>query len=233
MSSPLPPAQALDDDLVQFLRGVDSPTLANAIERLELRPLTEGFLDGRIACQFPELGVMLGRAVTVTMTNARGADPDHSRFWEMFAAVEAMPPPSVLVVADASGEPTRVAYAGDMMSALAQRLGAVGLVTDGGLRDLSQVRALGFHYFMRYAVVSHADFEIASVGEPVVLGGQRVATGDLLHGDENGVVIVPDAALDGLRAQVQAVLEEEEHDRTLMRADDFTLESYRRAHVPR
>lgn len=219
----------LDPELLELLRGIDSPTVSNAVELCAVRPSTEGFLDGRVQCQFPHLGVMMGRAVTVTMTDGRGADPGQERFWQMYEAIEAMPGPSVLVIADASGRPQRVAFAGDMMSALAQRLGATGIVTDGGLRDVSQVRELGFHYFMRFPVVSRGAFEVLSVGEPVIIGGQRVATGDLLHGDENGVVVVPDQVLDDLPAKVQTVLDKEQRNRELMGSTGFSLAAYRRA----
>jgi regulator of RNase E activity RraA len=214
-----------------FLRSVDSPTIANAIEELEgSRALTEGFLSGPIRCQFPELPVMVGRALTVVMTNAREADPGRRNYWRMWERLEASTEPTVLVIQDASGQPERVAYAGEVMSTLAQRLGAVGIVTDGALRDVPEVRALGLHYFMKYPVVSHADFQVVSVGEPVVLDGQRVVTGDILHGDENGVVIVPEASLPGLPAQVEVVRERERRELELIRSRDFSLASLRPAH---
>ena len=75
--------------------------------------------------------------------------------------------PTVIVMKDASGTPNRVAYAGEIMVTLARRLGAIGMVTDGALRDVAEVRAKGFHYFMRYPVVSHANFELSKVGDPV------------------------------------------------------------------
>jgi regulator of RNase E activity RraA len=127
----------------------------------------------------------------------------------------------VIAIADVSGEPHRVAYAGEVMTTIAMRLGAIGMVTDGALRDVDEVHALGFHYFMQYPVVSHANFEVTSVGEPIELGGQRVETGDILHGDGNGIVIVPDAALDGLPAAVEQVRQKEAETMAFVRGDDF------------
>lgn len=172
---------------LDFLLRVDSPTMANAIERFGVRDRTEGFFGGDIQCAFPELGNMVGRALTVTMSNAPGPLAQREGYWRMWHALEEMEGPTVLVIADVSGAPSRVAYAGEIMSRLAARLGGVGMVTDGALRDVAEVRALGFHYFMRFPVVSHANYEIVSVGDPVNLGGQRVMTGDLLHGDQNGI----------------------------------------------
>lgn len=218
---------ALSEADLAYLRSVDSPTVANALERLRLRDRSEGYIGGGVACAFPELGPMVGAAVTVTVGNAvgRGARPDG--YWELWETLDALAGPTVVVMKDISGTPRRVAYAGEIMATLAQRLGAVGIVTDGALRDLDEVRAKGFHYFLRHAVVSHADFELSRVGEPVILDGQLVRTGDILHGDVNGIVIVPDGVMAELREAVEAVRASERRDLDYLASADFTLEGYR------
>ncbi|MFV0308566.1 MAG: RraA family protein [Desertimonas sp.] len=213
-----------------FLRSVDSPTVANAIERFAIRDRSVGYLGGPIRCAFPELGVMAGRALTVTVSNSIGAVAGRAGWWRMWEALDAMDGPVVLAFADASGEPHRVAYAGEIMARVARRLGAVGMVTDGALRDVDEVRALGFHYFMQYPVVSHANFEIVAVGDPVTLWGQRVATGDILHGDVNGVVIVPPETLATLPAEVDAVRTAEAAEMAFIESDDFSLATYQARH---
>lgn len=213
----------LSDSTLEFLRGVDSPTVANALETFNLRDRSDGFVGGSVECQFPDLGVMVGRAVTVTMSSAPGAPGNRDGYWKMWDAVAAAEGPTVIAIQDVSGKPERCAYAGEMMATLAQRLGAVGMVTDGALRDVQEVHDIGFHYFMRYPVVSHGNFEIVSVGEPIELDGQRVESGDILHGDRNGIVIVPDAALDGLPAAVQGIREREGAQLEYMRGDSFSL----------
>lgn len=215
--------RALDDASLAFLKGVDSPTIANAIEPFAVRDRCSGFIGGAVECQFPDLGVMVGRALTVTMTSVPGPTASRDGYWRMWDALEAAPSPSVLVIADASGAPNRCAYAGEMMATLAQRLGAVGMVTDAALRDVDEVRAIGFHYFMRYPVVSHGNFEIVSVGDPVVLDGERIESGDLLHGDRNGIVVIPDAVLDGLPEAVNGIREKEGAQLEFMRGDEFSL----------
>jgi regulator of RNase E activity RraA len=223
MEAAMPSKQpaSLSDATLAFLRGVDSPTIANAIEPANLRDRTEGFIGGRVRCQFPDLGFMVGRALTVTMSNVPGEVAGRDGYWQMWDALDAMEGSVVIAIADVSGEPHRVAYAGEVMTTIAMRLGAIGMVTDGALRDVDEVHALGFHYFMQYPVVSHANFEVTSVGEPIELGGQRVETGDILHGDGNGIVIVPDAALDGLPAAVEQVRQKEAETMAFVRGDDF------------
>lgn len=214
---------ALSADTLAFLRSIDSPTIANAVETFNLRDRSDGFVGGRVECQFPELGVMVGRAVTVTMSSAPGEPASRDGYWRMWDALDAADAPAVLAIQDVSGAPHRCAYAGEMMATLAQRLGAVGMVTDGALRDVEEVRAIGFHYFMKFPVVSHGNFEIVSVGEPIQLDGQRIETGDLLHGDRNGIVVIPDAALDGMEAAVAGIRDKEQAQLAYMRSDDFSL----------
>lgn len=210
-----------------FLREIDSPTIANAIEPFKVRDRTEGFIGGEVRALFPELPPMVGVALTVTMSNAPGALPAREAYWQMYEAMAAMPSPSVLVVQDVSGAPSRCALSGEVMATRAIRLGAVGMVTDGGLRDVDEVRRLGFGYFARYVVVSHANFGVVDVGVPVTLDGQEVRTGDILHGDANGVVIVPRQVLDRLPEAVQEVRTRERANMDFINSADYTIATER------
>ena len=115
---------------LEFLRSVDSPTIANAIEPFKLRDRCEGFLGGSIRCLFPDLGVMVGYALTVTMTSEVGPPPGREGYWNMWEALEQAPKPAVVVVQDISRAPTRCAYFGEVMATIASRLGAVGVVNE-------------------------------------------------------------------------------------------------------
>jgi len=222
------PQPVLTPSQLDFLAGVDSPTIANALERLELRDRSTGYVGGRIRADFPELGVMVGRALTLTVSNALDRPARQDGYWELWERLESMSGPVVIVMKDASTTPNRVAYAGEIMATLAQRLGAVGFVTDGALRDLAEVRARGIHYFSRYTVVSHANFELSHVGEAVLIEGETIATGDILHGDANGIVTVPWASLDALPDAVQQVRDGEERDLAYIQSAEFSLEGYKR-----
>jgi 4-hydroxy-4-methyl-2-oxoglutarate aldolase len=211
-----------------FLKGVDSPTIANAIEPFKIRDRTEGFIGGEVRALFPELPPMVGVALTVTMTNTPGATAERENWWRMYEALSQVPAPSVLVVQDISGAPTRYAQAGEVMVTLAMRLGAVGMVTDGGLRDVHEVRRLGFGYFARYIVASHANYGIVDIGEPVALDGQEIKTGDILHGDANGVVIVPREVLDGLPEAVQEVRTRERTTMDFINSPEYSIAEARK-----
>jgi 4-hydroxy-4-methyl-2-oxoglutarate aldolase len=219
--------EPISESDLAFLQGVDSPTIANAIEPFKVRDRTEGFIGGKVRCLFPEMPPMVGIALTVTMTNRPGPIASKEPWWQMYEALAEIPAPSVLAVQDISGAPSRCALAGEVMATMAKRLGAVGMVTDGGLRDVHEVRALGFAYFARYLVVSHGNFDIVDIGKPITLDGQVVRTGDILHGDANGIVLVPREVLSGLSEEVQKVRTRERASMDFVISPEYTLKEAR------
>jgi regulator of RNase E activity RraA len=138
-----------------------------------------------------------------------------------------MPSPAVIVMQDVTDAPERYACAGEVMATLAKRLGAVGMVVDGGLRDIHEVQELGFHYYATFPVVSHGNFEILDVGVPVELDGQVVRTGDILHGDINGIVIVPPDVLDGLEDAIKVIRDRESRFMNFIKGESFSLDAAR------
>ena len=218
----------LSAEELAFLRSVDSPTIANAIELFKVRDRCDGFVGGNVRSLFPELPPMVGAALTVTMNDEHGSVKGRDGFWQMFDAIAAMPAPSVVVVKDVSGRPNRVAFCGEVMATLAQRLGAVGYVTDGTVRDLHEVRAIGLPYFASGTCVSHANFWIEEVGVDVELDGETIRTGDLLHGDANGIVVVPREVLAGLPEAVESVRSKEAELMAFVRGEAFTMDGAKR-----
>ena len=85
---------------------------------------------------------------------------------------------------------------GDVMASSAKGLGLAGLVTDGGVRDASTIAEIGFPVFSRSISVKGTVKEsLGPVGQPVVLGGVTVNPGDLVIGDDDGVVVIPQAEI--------------------------------------
>jgi regulator of RNase E activity RraA len=132
-----------------------------------------------------------------------------------------------VVLQEIGGHGDYAAHAGEVMCTIFQRLGAIGLVSDCGVRDIPEVRNLGFHYFARGTVASHANYRIARVGVPVQIGGLVIKTGDLLHGDENGLALVPAEKRDQIPAMVEQVRSREGALLDYVRSDAFTLEGLR------
>jgi len=213
---------------IDFLKSVDTPTVTNAIEVLKVRPRTEGFPSVDLRCLFPELGVMCGYAVTAQVeTVSTGSPLEEERFVELFEAVEASRKPAVVVMQEIGLNLGWAAHSGEVMSTIFTRLGAIGLVTDCAVRDLSAVRRLPFHYFARGAVSSHAHFRIVRSNIPIEVLGMTVHPGALLHGDENGIVTIPEEKRESLAAAIEQVLASERRLLDFVRQDEFRASSLR------
>ena len=124
------------------------------------------------------------------------------------AAIKLLRPGDVLVV-DGAGHVDR-AILGDLVAEGAQRAGAIGFVVDGAVRDVDAIAGLGLPLFAR-AVTPRAGGKqaIGSLAEPVEVGGVRIAPGDLVVGDDDGVVAIPLDRLDAVLAACLAKLEAE------------------------
>jgi regulator of RNase E activity RraA len=210
------------------LRAMDSPTVANAIEAFKVRDDTQGFLGMDVPCHTPEFGVMLGYAVTATANSMAPARArDRKGHFRLFEAVAAAPRPSVLVIKDVGPRRTHACFLGDVIATITKRLGAIGIVTDGGVRDLEGVKPLGYHVFAAGFVVAHGTFNIEEVGVPVEISGTVVKPGDLIHGDASGVTTIPLEIADTVYAECLKVREREASLRDFATARDFTLDALR------
>ncbi len=214
--------------MVSALAAIDSPTVANAIERFGVRPRTEGYADRNLRCQFPARGSMAGYAVTCTADSTTEGRPDGRGLLGLWEAIAASPGPVVVVIKDVGPAPHRGCHMGEVMATIARQLGAIGCVTDGGLRDVKEVEALGdFHYFCPGLVVSHGHPVILDVNVPVTLHGLAIAPGDLLHGDANGLLTVPAAIASQVPAACAEVRAEERALLDFVTAPGFSLERLR------
>jgi regulator of RNase E activity RraA len=212
-------------DIFEFLKTVDTPTLANAIEVLDVRARTEGFAPLQLQCLFPEFGRMAGYAVTAHVETVTAMEPfSASGYFELFAAVAAAPKPAVVVMQEIGGYRDYAAHCGEVLATIFTRLGAIGLISDCGVRDVPEVRAVGMHYFARGKVASHARFRIVRANVPVQILGLPVRPGEIVHGDENGLVTVPDVDLPRLQAAVDRVRTRERRLMDYVRGSDFTLD---------
>ena len=219
----------LEPAVLAALRAIDSATIANAIEAFDVRDRTEGYLSHRIRCLFPEMGVLAGYAVTATVdTTTPGAPKPYAGALRLYEALQAAPKPAVVVLQAVGPRLEYSCVVGGIMATIMRRLGAVGLITNGGVRDLADMRGLGFRLFAPGTVVAHGTIGILEVGASVEIDGLTIRPGDLLHGDENGVVLVP--ALDGaaLLAEAERVLARERAMLDYAAGPDFTLAGLRR-----
>ena len=149
-------------------------------------------MDGRIKANFPEFKPMIGYASTTCFrSDAPPAGGDaYGSLQAQLAQFEELPGPAVVVFEDID-DPAVSAVFGEVMCSTYQAYGSTGLVTNGGGRDLEQVKALGYPVFTGNTIVSHGYCHMLHLGLPVRVGGLMVNQGDLLHGDANGITNIP------------------------------------------
>lgn len=218
----------LTDAELDALRQIDTPTIANAIEPFNVRSNTDGFMGWDIRCMFPEMGVMVGYAVTATLdTTTHGRVHDREARFQLFEAIDTSPKPAVLALKDLSSKPKHGCHFGDGLATVSMRLGAIGLVTDGGVRDVDTVREMGFHYFAPGMVPAHGNFGFMEAQVPVRISGVLVNPGDLIHADANGVTTIPTAIARDVIVQAREVLAREKAHRDWVNGDDFSLAKLR------
>jgi 4-hydroxy-4-methyl-2-oxoglutarate aldolase len=124
-------------------------------------------------------------------------------------AVAASSQPSVLVCQETGTRPERGCHVGDLLGGRAARNGAIGIVSGSGIRDIKGIRELGLSAFALGTVAGRGAWTITGVGGNVEVAGLTVRNGDLLHGDEDGLVNVPTSRPEELLEQIAAVLAKE------------------------
>ncbi|MFH1007781.1 MAG: RraA family protein [Candidatus Latescibacterota bacterium] len=216
--------------LLEKLKEIDTPTLSNAIEKLAVRNRISGFADRRLRCLFPELGIMCGTAVTAQVESVA---PDtlgglDEGFLALCEALETYEGPSVIAFQEISGHPDFAAHCGEVMTTIFQKLGGIGLVSDCAVRDMAEVRSLKFHYFATGQVASHGSFRVVRAQVPITVCGLQIAPGDLLHGDENGLILVPAEGRDQLPRLADEVRQAESALLDFVNSERFTVEGLRK-----
>ena len=181
----------LQEHELEALRRISSPTVANAIETFDVRPRGEGFTAGGVYCCFPERGVLLGYACTAMILTGQPAAPtrlvSRTKYWEY---VKSAPFPKLSVIQDLSSPPLG-AYWGEVNSNIHLALGSKGVITNGTVRDIEEVRNTEFCMFSSGLSVSHGYAHLEDFNRPVTVFGMTVKPGDLVHADQHGVVVIP------------------------------------------
>lgn len=186
-SVPMPPAA-----IIAAFRRAPTSIISDNLARLPgavgLRPFHKG-------------GKLVGPAFTV-----RTRPGDNLAIHQALALVEK----GCVIVVDGGGDETR-ALVGEIMKTIAEHRGAAGYVIDGAIRDVAAFAASDFPCFARAAI--HRGPYKNGPGEinvPVAIGGSIIAPGDIVVGDEDGVVSFPQAIAASLMDLVEAQMKREE-----------------------
>ena len=215
----------IDADLLETLRQIPSCSIANAIETFSIMPRNQGFMGPEIKSIFPGMGHMIGYAVTAKIV-ADAPPSGHMNVARTDWVDEIMkvPAPRVLVIEDLDYPNPIGSFWGEVQSNLHKALGAVGTVTNGGVRDLDEMQEVGFFAFASCVLVSHAYVHLTDIGTPVKVGGLDVSPGDIIQGDQHGVLSIPREIAADIPAAVKRVEDNEQEMIGYARSDGFTVE---------
>ncbi len=218
---------------LEALRGFDTPTVCNALELVAPARRAVGFTVEPLVCARPLLPPIVGYARTAAIrakepnrADAQAARAERLAYYEYVAAG---PGPTVVVIQDLDGAKAGYgAYWGEVQSNIHKGLGCLGGVTDGAIRDLD-VLAEGFQLLAGRIGPSHAHVHLEGHGGTVDVAGMLVASGDLIHADRHGAVVVPHDVAADIPAAVDLLVRKEAVILGAARGEGFGINVLRKA----
>jgi len=198
---------------MDFLRSIDTPTVCNLVEIVAPARRGSGYTVKHLHCPFPDLPPMVGYAKTVTFKAKDKVPLGEAGYMQKrldyLDYVASAPQPAVMIMHDLDGEHAGFgAFWGEVQSNIHKALGALGVVTDGSIRDIPMI-APGFQMLAAAIVPSHAYVHVVDFGLDIEVAGMAVKSGDLIHADRHGAIVVPVDKIDAMLAAVEKLTETE------------------------
>lgn len=209
-----------EEQIVAVLETAYSGAVYDAMRELRLE---DGILPNDIQPVDPGLPVV-GKVWTCSGGMVEGSTQDESLLsWT--GMLSAAPSGSVVVC---QPNDSTIAHMGELSAETLKFRGVKGYVVDGGNRDTDFILKLGFPVFCRYLTPSDivGRWQVQTMGEPVVIGGVRICTGDYLVGDRDGVVVIPASAASDVAMRVDEVMNTENELRNMILSGMDPQEAY-------
>ena len=192
---------------MDFLRSIDTPTVCNLVEIVLPERRGSGYTVTHLHCPFPDLPPMVGYAKTVTFKAKDKVPLGQATYLQKrldyLDYVASAPQPAVMIMHDLDGQHAGFgAFWGEVQSNVHKALGALGVVTDGSIRDIPMI-ASGFQMLAAAIVPSHAYVHAVDFGIDVEVAGMAVKSGDLIHADRHGAIVVPIDTIDAMQAAAE------------------------------
>jgi regulator of RNase E activity RraA len=194
---------------LEFLRSIDTPTVCNLVEAVAPERRGFGYTVKHLHCPFPELPPIVGFAKTVTFKAKDAVPLGEANYMQKrldyLDYVAGEPQPSIMVMEDLDGEHVGYgAFWGEVQSNIHKALGCLGVVTNGSIRDIPMI-APGFQMLAGSIVPSHAYVHVVDVGIDVTVHGMAVRSGDLVHADRHGAIVVSVDKIDAMKAALDVL----------------------------
>jgi regulator of RNase E activity RraA len=186
----------------EFLRSIDTPTVCNLLEIVAPERRGFGYTVRHLHCPFPDLPPMVGFAKTVVMRAQDRVPLGEAGYMnkrlDYLDYVASQPQPGIAVIQDVDEIAGFGAFWGEVQTNIHKALGCLGTITNGSIRDIPQV-APGFQMLAGSIAPSHAFVHVVDFGGSVNIHGMAVRSGDLIHADRHGAVVVPLNTIDGMK----------------------------------
>lgn len=219
----------MNTELLEILRGADTPTVCNAIEVVQGKRGFAQFTRGTMISTAPGEPAVVGYAVTARIAAVRPSsepvDVIRARRMAYYRAMHDAPKPSVAVVEDVDFPDCIGAYWGEINTTVHKGFGMSGALTNGVVRDLGDLPA-GFPVIAGSIGPSHGFVHVISLGEPVSIFGLEVRQGDLVHADRHGALVIPSDVVSGLATAIDRLRKTEQLILDPARSRGFNFEAF-------
>lgn len=218
--------QQFSPALLEQYRHLSTCVVASAIETFDVRLRNTGFANAEVRCMFEDLPPIAGYAATARLRSADPPMEGHSYYERIdwWNNVLKGPAPRVVVIEDVDLPAGLGAFVGEVHANILCALGCTGLVTNGAVRDLPEIRAAGLPLFAGNVSVSHAYAHIFDFGSEVQTGGLRIRPGDLIHADRHGVQTIPPEIAEKVPGAAREIIEKRGRVAELCRSAEFSVE---------
>jgi regulator of RNase E activity RraA len=210
----------------EFLRSIDTPTVCNLIEMVAPERRGFGYTVQHLHCPFPDLPPMVGFAKTATIRakDAVALGGYMQKRLDYLDYVAAEPRPSIVILEDLDhGTIGYGAFWGEVQTNVHKALGCLGTITNGSIRDIPAI-AEGFQMLAGSIVPSHAYVHVVEHNVDVTIHGMAVKSGDLVHADRHGAVIVPMDKIDAMQSAAGGLAAREAKIIAVARSKGVTVE---------
>ena len=222
----------LTQTLIAELQSMDTPTVCNALELLVPKRRGYGYTTEPLVCTRPALKPMVGIARTATIRSAHPSDLGGADARQLsdayYAYIDGGAKPGIIVIQDIDQQRGYGSFWGEVNSSIHKGFGCLGVITDGGVRDLPDV-AEGFQMLAGRVIPSHAFVHVVDFGRTVNVAGMRVRDGDLIHADQHGAVVIPHDVATKVRAAADDVIKREKVIIEAARQPGFNIDQLRAA----